>query len=472
MKPSFAQIVIALFIAELSATFEGAMVYAALPKLMREFGDPATVAWLVTGHLLVAAGASVVAGRLGDIWGRQRMILAMLAIATLGSLISVLATGFATLLIGRSIQGFAAAILPLSIGVARESLHKDRIAVAVGIIISSTAGGTAAGLVLGGLIVDHFHWHWMFAASGLLLFVSMLVVMWFVPARPGIAPTAPIDWVEGLLPIPAITAILLAVSLSRDYGWLSPRILALLVVGSILLAIWARKSLRAADPFVDLRLLANREVAVANAISVLSALGASQVVLVFSTLAQAPRWTHVGLGLSATVAGLLKLPSNILALGAGPFAGWLAWRWHSRLALLVGTSIATIGWLIATILPDSLGQVVAILCIISFGTTMGTATVPHVIVSAVSPGRTSEAIGLMTVIRGIFIAIGSQIVAVLLSAHTLATPDGRGHFPTAGSFRMAMMWIAALCIGGVLASLLLPPRRELDWADSHQEDMV
>ena len=94
MKPSFAQIVIARFLAELSATFEGAMVYAALPKLMREFGDPATVGWLVTGHLLVAAGASVVAGRLGDIWGRQRMILAMLAIATLGSLISVLATGF------------------------------------------------------------------------------------------------------------------------------------------------------------------------------------------------------------------------------------------------------------------------------------------------------------------------------------------------------------------------------------------
>ena len=107
-------------------------------------------------------------------------------------------------------------------------------------------------------------------------------------------------------------------------------------------------------------------------------------------------------------------------------------------------------------LPDQIWQVVLMLCVISFGATMGTATVPHVIVGAVDMGRTSEAVGLMTVIRGLFIAVGSQIVAVMLASDTLATPDGHGQFPTAAAFRMAMMWIAGLCLVSILAAWALP----------------
>ena len=79
-----AAIIFALFIAEMCVTFEGAMIYAALPTLMREFGDPLKAGALVTAHMLIAAATAPVAGRYGDIRGRKLMILALLVIALIG----------------------------------------------------------------------------------------------------------------------------------------------------------------------------------------------------------------------------------------------------------------------------------------------------------------------------------------------------------------------------------------------------
>jgi MFS family permease len=461
MQSRPAAIITALFIAELCATFEGAMLFAALPRLIRDFGDPVTVGWLVTAHLLVAAGASVVAGRLGDIYGRKRVIMLMLILSTIGSVISAMSTSFGPLLFGRAIQGFAGAVLPLSLGVIRESLPSKRIPVAVGLIVSSMSAGAATGLVLGGAIVDNFNWHWMFAASAVMLFVSAVAVQLSVPARPGTPPKTSIDWVEGLLPVPAISVLLLGISLSKQFGWLDTRILALLGLGAVLIVLWVRRSLRSPEPFVDLRLLAHRDVAVANGISVLASVGTMQIVFVFTTLAQAPTWTMAGLGLSATVAGLAKLPSNVLSLTAGPLAGWLAGKRGNRITMVAGCAVATLGWLIALSLPQSLLEMIVLMCIISFGTTMITATAPNTIVAGVPSNRTSEAIGMMTVIRSMFSAIGAQIIAVLLATAAIASPEGTGTFPSAASFRVVMGWIAAVSFVAMLLALLLR-RKESD----------
>lgn len=458
MQSKPAAIVAALFIAELCAIFEGSMLFAALPRLIRDFGDPIVVGWLVTAHLLVAAGASVVAGRLGDIHGRKRVIMLMLALSTLGSIISAMSTGFGPVLFGRALQGLASAVLPLSLGVIRESLPKERVPLAVGIIVSAMSVGAAAGLVLGGAIIDNFNWHWLFAASAVMLFVSALAVQLAVPARPGTPPQRPIDWVEGLVPVPAITVLLLGISFSKQLGWLDGRVLGLLGLSALLSTFWVRKSLRSPEPFIDLRLLAHRDVAVANVISALACMGTMQVVFVFTTLAQAPKWTMAGLGLSATVAGLAKLPSNFLSLSAGPFAGWLAQRRGNRSAMICGCAIATAGWTIAIGLPQSLLEAVLLICVISFGTTMLMATVPNTIVAGVPASRTSEAIGMMSVIRAMFSAIGAQIVAVLLATAAVPAPQGPGNFPSATSFRIAIGWIAALSLASILVAFLLRGR--------------
>jgi MFS family permease len=459
MRSSHNAIIAAVFLVEVSATFETSMLYAALPTLIREFGDPITAGWLVTMNMLIGTVACIVAGRLGDIHGRRKVMQILLVVAAIGSVISAVTSEFAIVLFGRALQGFASAAIPLSIGILRESIPDKRLPVAVGLMTTAQGLGIATGLVLGGVIIDNFPWHWLFAFSGLLLMVSYVVVQMIVPALPGTPPAEKIDWFEGLLPAPAIGSVLLGLSLSKTYGWLDPRCYAVIAAGLVLMALWAQRSLRAREPFINLRLLANRNIAVANFAAVLFGLGSSQLVFVFTTYVQAPTWTLAGLGLSATLAGLAKLPSNILSFFAGPLSGVVAGKLSVRVPVIIGGLLAAIGWLLGMMLPQTFWQVAALLCVISFGTTMLNATIPMVIVESATPDRTSEAIGAMTVIRSMFSAIGVQLIALVLASDMITAPMGGAQFPSPASYRLTMAAIAALSLAAGLSGLLLRVKR-------------
>ena len=396
MRSSPNAIIGAVFLVEVSATFETSMLYAALPTLIRTFGDPIMAGWLVTMHMLIGTVACVVAGRLGDMFGRRRVMLMLIAIAALGSLISAVTANFGIVLLGRALQGFATAAIPLSIGILRESLPQQRVPVAVGLMTTAQGMGVAVGLVLGGVIIDRFNWHWLFAISGVLLVLSWLVVRAIVPAKPGSPPKEKIDWIEGLLPAPAIASVLLGLSLSKTYGWGDPRCYGLVFAGAVLMAVWAMRSLKAREPFINLRLLGTRNIAVANICAILLGLGTTQIVFVFSTYMQAPAWTMAGLGFSATLAGFAKLPSNVLSFLAGPLAGWLTVKRSVRMPIIVGGALAAMGWLVGMSLPNTLAQIIALLCLISFGTTLLNAALPIVVVGAAPEDRTGEAIGAMS----------------------------------------------------------------------------
>lgn len=452
-------IIASVFLAEVSATFETSMLYAALPTLIRTFGDPITAGWLVTMHMLIGTVACVVAGRLGDMYGRQRVMLILLAVAALGSLISAVSTNFGIVLFGRALQGFASAAIPLSIGILRENLPQERLPVAVGLMTTAQGMGVAVGLVLGGVIIDNLNWHWLFAMSGLLLVVSWLVIRAIVPSRPGTPPKEKIDWVEGLLPAPAIGAVLLGLSLSKTYGWGDPRCWAVASAGAALMVIWAQRSLKAREPFINLRLLGERNIAVANICAILLGLGSSQIVFVFSTYMQAPAWTMAGLGFSATLAGFAKLPSNVLSFFAGPLAGFLTVKHSVRLPIVAGGIMAAIGWLIGMSLPNTLVSMIALLCVISFGTSVLNAALPIAIVGAAPEDRTSEAIGTMSVIRGMCAAVGTQMIAVILATDTVTAPGGGAAFPSPAAYHLTMACIAALALAAGLAGLLLAVRK-------------
>ena len=461
MKSSYLKIISALFLAEIAATFESAMLYAALPTLIREFGDPITAGWLVTMHMLVGAAAGVLVGRLGDIYGRKWMTLLMLVIATVGSIISAVTDNFGVVLTGRALQGLSVAVIPLSIGIIRESLPKERVPVAVGLMTTGSGVGVAIGLVLGGVIVDNLNWHWLFVISAILLALSWLAMKVWIPGKPGIAPSQPIDWVEGLLPAPGIMAVLFGVSQSKSLGWDDPWVWGTVAAGAVIMVLWARRSLRAKEPFVDLRLLATRNVALANMLTFCLGMGTMQVILVFSTYTQSPVWTMAGLGLSATVAGLAKLPSNILSFFAGPLSGWLTKAFGDRPTVIVGTLLATSGWLLGVTLPGTLIMVIAILCVVSFGTTILNAAVYNVIVGTVPEARTGEAIGTIAVTRGMASAIGAQIIAVLLATATLTDPASGAQLPSPQGFQLTMGWIAALTAAGLLIALFLNTHRKV-----------
>lgn len=457
-----ALILLALCLCEFTASFESVMVYAALPSLIGVFGDANKAGWLVTGHLIVGAGSALIAARMGDLRGRKKVMLALLAVAAIGSLISAVSSSFWAVLVGRAMQGIIGAMLPLGIGVVREALRAEKVPLGVGLIVTASSVGSAAGLIVGGAIVDNFDWHWLFAAGAIMLTVSLIAVWLFVPVTAGAAPDHPIDWIDGLLPVAGITALVLAISLSKAMGWLDPRVFALLAAGLVILTAWAWRNLRTRYPLINLRLLIERNVAIAIIVSIFMSLGTYHVMLLFAPLMQAPTWTMVGLGMSATMAGFIKLPSNLLAFTAGPLAGWIASRFTNKAALILGSLLGMAGWGLTSLLPDSTIELVLLLCLISYGTTMLMTGCLNLVASSVPPDSTSEAIASLSVVRTMFMAIGSQVIAVILSTYTITEPGGTAVFPGPVAYQVTTGWIAMTVVACLVAILFVRTRKSLD----------
>jgi MFS family permease len=186
-------------------------------------------------------------------------------------------------------------------------------------------------------------------------------------------------------------------------------------------------------------------------------MGALQITVFFSLMLQAPAWTVAGLGLSATAAGLVKLPSNVTSVFAGPLGGWLTGRGGGRIALIAGGLITTLGWLLVLVDASSVPVIIAELIVISFGTTMLFAVAPSIIAAAAPPERTSEASGMLGVIRALFMGVGAQIVATLLA--TGSVTQGAERYPSPDAYNLTVAVIAGLTLAATLVALLLPRGR-------------
>jgi len=449
-------LLLALCVAESTVTFETSMIFAALPKLIRTFGDPFMAGQLVTIHPLIAASTAPVVGRLGDLRGRKPIIVILLILALIGSVISAVSTNFVLILIGRAMQGLSVTVLSLGIGVLRENLDMERLPMSVGFLTSAQGIGSVSGLIFGGMIVDHFDWHWLFVASSILIGISVLMAWLWMPNRKVSRGPIRIDWIEALLPMPAIASVMVAIGLTKSHDILSAPVLLTAAFGITIFTIWAARTLRAKNPFIDLRLFAVRDFAVSNAATLLLAAGTMQVVYILSSYIQSPLWTGVGLGMTATAAGLAKLPSHMLTVTAGPLVSWQASRFGHRAAVVTSCLVGLAGWLYAIMLPGHLLEIVILLTVTSYGTTMVVTAVTNSIVDSVPEERTSEAIGTMLVVRGFGIAVGAQLIAVSLSRFTVASPVGHAMFPTADSYRLTMGWIAAATFGAAAIAMLLP----------------
>lgn len=444
----------ALWMAEVTGSFETAMILAALKALIADFGDPALVGWLITGYLVVGAGLAAVVGRLGDIFGRRKVLVIVLAVGAAGSLVSALSSTFAMLLAGRIIQGATAVILPLVIGLARENVAAPRVPMAIGLMTSGASLGTAAGLVLGGLIVDTWSWHGVFFASAALCLVSIVAIMAAVPPSQPHPPKGPVDWLSGILFAPGVALMLLYATLGPKRGWSEPISLACLLAGILLLAEWVRRSLTSPSPLLSLRVFRNRAIAVVSLSSVAVSLGALQITVIFTILLQAPTWTGIGLGLSATVAGLVKLPSNLTSTLAGPFGGWLTGRGGGRTAMIVGGVLTAFGWVCVIVDTSSVPLVIAELIVISFGTTMLFSVAPTILAQASPPHRVSEIAGMVGVIRSLFMGVGAQLVTTLLAVETVR--QGSESYPAPFAYQLTVAVVVGLTVLAIMVSFALP----------------
>ncbi|MET0370522.1 MAG: MFS transporter [Sphingobium sp.] len=447
---SFRLLMLVLVVAELTCALETNMMFVAMATLYKLYGNPFQVGWLITGFSLTAAASAAICGRLGDIYGRTRVLTVVLAIAAAGSIASASTDHLGVIIAGRAIQGVSMAILPLAYGILQERAPSDRVLFGVGILGATyTVGGGFAGL-LGGLLVDAGHWQAIFWVGAGLALITLIGVVAFLPSSPRSAATGRLDIVGGILFAPAIAAILLSFALSQSIGWGTTSI-GLLLAGLATGACWIFYELRHANPLINVRLLSHRKIALTNVAVFFTALGPMLSPLILLPLLQQPVWTGIGLGISAALAASIKIPGNVVGGLASVYAGNKARQWGVRRVVMVGAMMTIAGWLVILFKHDSvLWIALAFALVMAPGMTIIAACTPSLIMEATPNDRTSEATGLTQVVRSLGYTIGSQLVAFILGSSIVSSAAHPGEYPSETAYLMAF----ALAIGCGMIALL------------------
>lgn len=446
----FSMVIAALTIADVTASLESMMVFAALKTLIAIHGDPIAVGWLVTGYLLVSGASAAIAARLGDLFGRRRLMLIVMIATAIGSVLSVMTENLTWIIVGRAIQGVSGAILPLGMGLLREHVEQRRVALGVGILLSASGIGATVGLFIGGVLVDYAGWHHIFTVSAAFSLVSAAAVVLWVP-RSQAHPQGAVDILGGVLFAPAIALIMFALGEGSSAD--TPHNLLLLVLGMLLLAGWAVHEYRHPAPLIDVRLLMGRA-ALPNLCAAIWAMSVLQLTQVQMIFLQQPAATGIGLGLSATAAALVKMPAKGITMFAAPLAGHLAGTWGPRIVVTAGFGLAAIGWLLLVSMHDNVwivGGIMALFCAV--GVTIIFTGLSTAVVLDAPVDRTSEAMGVITVTRAVFQAMGAQAVMAILSA------DMPGGYPTETAYLTLFSAIAGISVVGLVAALFLGKER-------------
>lgn len=448
-------IIVALVLAEITSAFEVSMIFAAMPRFVRAFGDPLAAGWILTGCLLVSAVAAALCARLGDLFGRRRVLLLVLAACALGSFVSAFSETLGGVVVGTAIQGLSGTILPLCLGLASERLPRERVPVAVGTIVGAVMAGGGGGLLLGGWLVDRFDWHAIFYCSGGFAILGMLAVWLCIPARAVDSAARPrMDVWRGVLFAPGIVLLMYAIGQTRLWGIGDPRTIGLLVAGLIILVYWFRHQWREPYPLIDVRLIAVGPIAAAYLCMGFLGLGAFQFGYVLSLYMQQPV-DYGGLGLSATTTGLFLGPVLWAGILGGPISGRISARFGPRISALVGAALLVAGWGILSFARHDLFFVGLAAVFLGPGLPIVYAALPTLIIQHAPPARVSEAVGVNSVVRSVFQAVGAALIAFLVTLETVAVPGSDVRYPSALAFDWTFGFVATTCGLALLVMIVL-----------------
>ncbi|WP_305093803.1 MFS transporter [Prescottella sp. R16] len=390
-----------------------------LPSFAVDLGIPATSAsWLVTITLLTGAVGTPLIGRLADMFGKRTMLLVCLALMVAGSVVAILGSGFAAAVVGRGLQGFAVALMPVGISMMRDILPVEKLGTGVALMSATIGIGSVFGAPLAGVLYDHLGWRslfWVPAAGAILMAVLLPLVVPESATRSG----GRFDYAGAVLFTTALTAILLAISKGGAWGWSSPAVIALALVGILGLASWIPLQLKTSEPLVDLRTSVRRPVLVANTCALL--LGFAMFLSSYASLQelQVPAATGFGLGLSATLAGMVMLPGGVAMIVLAPVTAAMIRRWGARVTLVIAAGVMAVGFAERGVLGSTVLTVGISAFVISIGVAFALAAMPVLITTSVPLDQTASANSVNSLVRAVGTSTASAVGAAVVAASTV-----------------------------------------------------
>jgi MFS family permease len=425
-----------------------------LGAIQQDLGSSTTgTEWLLTSTLLVAAVAVPVFGRLGDLYGKRRMLLVATAALVVGSVVCAFSHSTGAMIVGRAITGLSAAAIPLGISLIGSVLPAKRAGSGIALVSATLGIGGALGLPLAALVAEHTDYHalfWICVIGGLATFLGI----WFALIE--VAPTGRgrMDLGGAVLLAAALVCLLLPLAEATSWGWGDARTIGLLVAAAVLLAVFVLVERRVASPLVDMVVNARPSLLLTNIASLCVGFALFAMLIGTATYVQAPAVSGYGFGSSVLASGLAMLPSGLAMLALSPVSAMLSARFGPKITLALGTAIIAIGFLCRITLVSSFSEIVIGTTIVGAGTGIAYAAMPSLVLRAAPSDELAAANGLNTLARSVGSSLASAVGGTLLAAQTIAL--GAYVVPSLGAYRTLFAICGGAAILGGVVALLIP----------------
>jgi EmrB/QacA subfamily drug resistance transporter len=427
------------------------LVLPVLPTIQASLHtSESAVTWVLTAYLLSASIATPILGRLGDMIGKRKVLVAVLVALGAGALLAALTSSIAVLIVARVIQGVGGAVVPLAFGVVRDELPENKVASAVSTVAALLAVGAGLGIILAGPVVDVLNYHWLFWIPLIVVVAAAIGAYVFVPESPNTTPVR-ISFLPGFLMTGWLVALLVAVSEASTWGWASGWTVGLIVLSAALIVAWVFSELRAAQPLVDMKMMRITEVWTTNLVSLLLGMAIFSMITFLPEFVQTPRSVGYGFGASITASGAFMLPMTVAMFVSGLWSGRLTPRFGSKLILVVGSALTAASLAILILAHDQQWEIYLVSAGLGMGLGFAIAAMSNVIVASVPASQTSVASGMNANIRTIGGSIGAAVMASLVTAHIAAN-----RLPTEAGYTDGFLFLLIGAAAATIVALVIP----------------
>ena len=430
------------------ASIDATVVGIALPAIGRDFHvGLAALQWVVTAYTMTLAGLLLLAGSLGDKYGRKKVFLIGVVWFAVASLLCAVAPDVTVLILARALQGVGAALLtPGSLAILEAVFRPDDRGPAIGAWSGFSGVGTAIGPFIGGYLVQAVSWRLIFVINLPLAALVVAVSLRHVPESRDPQATGRIDVLGGTLVTLGLIALTYGLIEGPGGHWFNPAVLSALIAGVVLLGAFAVQELRSKDPMLPLSLFASTQFTATNVITfvVYGGIGGALFLL--------PIQLQQVSGYTALEAGISLLPVTVITLLLSRRSGALAARIGPRLQMSAGPVLVGIGLALFTRITasgDYVTEVLPAVLVFGFGLAVTVAPLTSTVLDAVP----AEHAGIASAVNNDVARAAALIAVALLPAAGGITGDAYLHKDVfSAGFHTASLISAALCVaGGVLA---------------------
>jgi EmrB/QacA subfamily drug resistance transporter len=402
---------VAIVLAMLPAVLDQTILATALPVIAGDLGSLSDVSWVVSAYVVAAAALTPLWGKLGDRHGRKRLLEVALVTFVVSSALCAAAQDISQLIALRVVQGAAAGgLMTLAMAAVGDLVPPRERGRYQGYIAATFAVATVVGPLLGGVIVEHASWRWVFVVNLPVGAIALSGLAARLPAPESERPSRPLDVAGALLLTAATTALLLTCIWGGErYAWGSAPIAGLIAATVVLSAALLVRERRVADPIVPFQLLRTRVIAVASS-GLFLATAALFAITVF-----VPLFLQATTGASPTEAGLLLVPAMLGITVSSTVSGRLITRTgRYKVFPVVGLGLMTAALVLLAAVAGNPSQATTAGGLAIFG--LGFGMVTQILVLAVQNSVERRELGVATATTGFFRALGGAIGAAVLGA--------------------------------------------------------